>query len=120
MWLRVSLPPFAATGASIRIAQRHAATGDRLDRGAPLVDVTVDFSAGVFRDCPPVMTFRIVMQEAAWLRHLEILPGEAATPDAPIALLSTDATSAPEPAAREARVTMASILHHDDWWTSGA
>jgi len=35
-------------------------------------------------------------------------------------LLSTDATSAPEPAAREARVTMASILHHDDWWTSGA
>lgn len=119
MWLSVSLPDFAA-GASVRVAQCHAAEGDRLECGAALVDLVIDFSAGVLRDCPPVATCRIVLQEAGWLRVLAVAAGDDVPADGLVALLATEADEAPAPASREARLTAASVLHHDDWWASGA
>lgn len=119
MWLGVSLPAFAAT-AAVRVVALHAAPGDRLEPGALLADLVIDFGVGLMRDCPPVSTCRILLQEGGWLRTLTLAEGQAVAAGQPFALLSTGHDEPPAPPAREARVTLASILHHDDWWSAGA
>lgn len=120
MWLRISLPAFSASGAVARLARRHASPGSRLDRGDSLLDLTVDMSGGVVRDCPPISTCRIILQEAAWLRAICIDEGAEIGRDAVLALLSTEPDEREVPPQREARVTAASMLVHTDWWTFGA
>lgn len=119
MWLGVSLPAFAET-AAVRVAAVHAAAGDRLEPGGVLADLMIDFGAGLMRDCPPVSTCRIILQEGGWLRTLTLVEGQPVAAGEPFALLSTEADGLPASPAREARVTLASILHHDDWWSAGA
>jgi hypothetical protein len=118
MWLTVPLPTFDNGEAVGRLARLHATIGRRLEPGDVLADVTIDLSAGVARDCPPVTTCRIVMREAAWLREVLISKEHQALGGMPIALLSTDPASPTEPPARQARTTVAAIVHHEDWWAT--
>jgi hypothetical protein len=120
MWLRIALPAFARSDAVARLARLHASPGTWLDRGASLLDLTVDMSGGVVRDCPPVSTCRIVLQEPLWLRSLHVEEGEPIGAGATLALLSTDERSDPEDPAREARIAVASILAFGDWWSGAA
>ncbi len=115
MWLSVSLPLFGA-GSSARLAQVHRAEGAHLAKGDNLLDLTVDLSAGVTRDCPPVSTCRVTLREEAWLRSIVVAPEGRIEEGAVLALLSTDPDSPQETPAREARVTVAAVLHHADWW----
>lgn len=120
MWLRVSIPSFGTPGALVRLERLHAAAGDQLSKGDSLLDLIVDLSAGVVRDCPPISTCRIFLREPAWLRSVEVQPGVALAPDTCLALLSSEPDSVPEVPQREARVSVATMLHHTDWWTYGA
>jgi hypothetical protein len=114
MLLGLALPDFGPDARCTLIAW-HAAPGDALVAGAPLVDLRVDLSGGLAQDCPPVTTCRILLGEAAWLRQTFAAAGDTA-PDR-LALLSTepDLPADGEPA-RAVRSTAAAILHHDDWW----
>jgi pyruvate/2-oxoglutarate dehydrogenase complex dihydrolipoamide acyltransferase (E2) component len=118
MWLAVTVPAFSTADADVRVARVHAADGDRLPRGQALFDLTVDLSAGVVRDCPPVSTCRIVLREETWLRRLCVEPGDKVAPGQSLALLSSEADEPSAAPAREARVTAATMLHHADWWAT--
>ncbi len=118
MWLSVHLPRLDSTCASGRLARLHASIGSHLAAGDAFADVTIDLSAGVMRDCPPVTTCRIVLQEPAWLRRLLISPTEPVAGGGLIALFSITPDSPPEDPSRHARANLAMILHHEDWWES--
>lgn len=120
MWLRVSLPDFGVAAFSARVARIYPSEGAQLRRGDRLFDLTVDLSGGVTRDCPPISSCRIVLREDVWLRRLMVAPGEELGEPAVLALISTDPDGAEEPAMREARVTVATMLLPGDWWASGA
>lgn len=118
MWLSVHLPRLDSTCASGRLARLHASIGSHLAAGDAFADVTIDLSAGVMRDCPPVTTCRIVLQEPAWLRRVLISPTEPVAGGGLIALFSITPDSPPEDPSRHARANLAMILHHEDWWES--
>lgn len=120
MWLRISVPAFNVAGALVRLERLYAGVGDRLRKGDSLLDLIVDLSAGVVRDCPPISTCRIFLREEAWLRSVEVGSNVEIAPGAQLALLSTEPDSPPETPRREARVSVATMLHHTDWWTYGA
>lgn len=119
MWLRVSLPAFGSDQAKVRLSRFHAGQGDRLARGDALLDLIVDLSGGVVRDCPPISTCRIIIREEAWLRDILVGPDRDIEPGRALALLSTAPDSPFVEPAREARVTAATMLQHADWWTYG-
>ena len=118
MWLAILLPALDSSHASGRLAKLHASVGDLLRPGDVLADVTIDLSAGIARDCPPVTTCRIVLQEAAWLREVLISPECPIAAGSAIALLSSEADSPAQAPSRRARTTVAAILHHEEWWAS--
>ena len=116
MLLDLSLPEFGPE-ASCTLLAWHGAAGDHLTAGAPLVDLRVDLSGGVQQDCPPVSVCRIVLREPAWLRQTLADPGSLLAAGQALAMLSSDAQAPPGGETRAAaRVTVAAILHHDDWW----
>jgi pyruvate/2-oxoglutarate dehydrogenase complex dihydrolipoamide acyltransferase (E2) component len=120
MWLTISVPAFSGSDPAVSVARVHASNGDRLARGQTLLELTVDLSGGLARDCPPISTCRIVLREEAWLRSMCVQPGDHVSPGEPLALLSDDAGSRPEKPVREARVTVATVLHQTDWWATGS
>lgn len=120
MWLVVTVPSFSVAGADVRVARVHAADGGLLSRGKAVFDLTVDLSAGVMRDCPPISMCRIVLREEAWLRRLCVEPGDQVAPGQALALLSSRPDDPEAAPAREARVTAATMLRHADWWAAEA
>lgn len=120
MWVQLTLPSFSETGALVRLERFYAKEGDRLARGTKLLDLFVDLSAGVVRDCPPISTSRIFMREELWLRSIAIGPDAPLATGSILALLSDEPDSLLEPPRREARTSVATMLHHTDWWTYGA
>ena len=114
--LKLSLPPIVELMSSAVVDTAHANIGARLERGARLVDLTVDLSAAIAHDCPPVSHFRIAMMEPVWLRRVCVAAGDEVEVDAPIALFST---LEDEPlvgaAVRGARVTVMGILSPSLW-----
>jgi hypothetical protein len=116
MWLVVSTPAFSVLDPRVRLARVYASEGDRLARGQTLLDLDVDLSGGMVRDCPPISTCRIVLREEACLRSLRVRPGDEVAPGDALAFLSGEPNSPQDEPAREARVTVATILSHADWW----
>ena len=120
MWLQVSTPTFGTDGALVRLERLYAAEGDLLDKGDSLLDLLVDLSAGVVRDCPPISTCRIFLREPAWVRAIEVQPDVPIAAGACLVLLSLEPDLERAAPQREARVSVATMLHHNDWWTYGA
>ncbi len=120
MLLGLTLPDFGAAARCTLLAW-HAAAEEELAAGAALLDLRVDLSGGIVRDCPPVTTCRIVLREPARLRQRLAEAGAAIPPSAPLALLSTRTdTPLDGVPVRGLRCTVAAILHHADWWAEGA
>lgn len=53
-----------------------AKAGDALRPGTPLLELRVDLGAAKAQDCPPLLFFRIIATERAWLRAISVAPGE--------------------------------------------
>jgi hypothetical protein len=120
MWLRVPLPHFLIDGVTAKIARRFGGVGDLLEVGDPLLDLMVDLSGGALRDCPPVSVCRVVMRERGWLREIAPL-GEFDLADTRgLAMLSSEPDTPHDTPTRDARTTVAAIVHHEDWGAWGA
>lgn len=117
MLMALPLPAFGTAFVTATINALHAAEGAFLASGTALLDFSVDFSGGVAYDCPPISHFRVVIRDAGWLLRLSVAKGQAVEPGTMLAILGTEQGEDPDgQITREARVTLASMLHHDDWW----
>jgi hypothetical protein len=52
-----------------------AKTGDELRPGTPLLELRVDLGSDKMQDCPPVIFFRIIATERAYLRRFDVMLG---------------------------------------------
>jgi pyruvate/2-oxoglutarate dehydrogenase complex dihydrolipoamide acyltransferase (E2) component len=119
--LNLTLPRINELMTTAVIRTIHAQVGDALPLGAKLLDLSVDLSAAMSHDCPPLSLYRIAMRDRVWLRKLAVAPGDDVAAGALVALFSTepDETLEGEPA-RGVRVTIAGIIDESDWWLEDA
>ncbi len=98
----------------------RANEGDELRVGGKLFDITVDLSEIALHDCPAVSHYRLAVRERAWLRRIEVKPGDDVPPRTIIATLSTDPNESLDgPPSREIRSMIAGILYQSDFWSAG-
>jgi hypothetical protein len=103
------------TTAVIRVV--HADIGTLLPLSAKLLDLSVDLSAVMPHDCPPVSLYRFALRDRVWLRELAVVPGDDIAIGTCIALFSTSPDESIEgDPARSVRVTIAGILDRTSWW----
>lgn len=119
--LNLTLPRINELMTTAVVRTLHAEVGAALTLGAKLLDLSIDLSAAMPHDCPPLSLYRIAMRDRVWLRKLAVAPGDDIEVGALVALFSTEAdeTLEAEPA-RAARVTIAGILDESDWWLEDA
>jgi hypothetical protein len=87
-----------------------ANTGDALRPGTPLLEVRVDLGAAKAQDCPPLLFFRIIATERAFLRSLLVAAGQVLKVGTPCGVATTVADESCEgPAARSLRTTSVAI-----------
>jgi pyruvate/2-oxoglutarate dehydrogenase complex dihydrolipoamide acyltransferase (E2) component len=85
--------------------------GTHVERGTRLVEMRVDLGKVVAQNCTPVFDFRIVANEAGWVRSVSAAPGAVAQVGAPLAIVSSVQDESPEgAAARPLRVNVGVIL----------
>jgi hypothetical protein len=119
--LTLTLPRINEYMSTATIKSIYTAEGASLALGQKLLDLSIDLSAIVPHDCPPISFYRISMRERVWLRRLIVMPGTDAEVGAALACFSTlpDEPLDREPA-RAVRVTIAGIIDQSDWWRRGA
>ena len=87
-----------------------AKPGDALRPGSALLEMRVDLCAAKVQDCPPILFFRIITTERAYLRSLNVAPAEVLDLSAPLGLATTEiGESLQGPAARVLRTTSVAI-----------
>jgi len=102
------------------IRKIYATQGELLTVGAKFLDFTVDLSARVQHDCPPIQHYRLAVRDRAWLRCLAVSAGEEVATGSALALLSTVPDEPLDGApARIVRVSVAGIIDSADWWMDG-
>lgn len=120
MLLTLTLPRINDYMTTAVIKKIHAAAGASLTVGANLLDLSVDLSAVLPHDCPPVSLYRIALRDRVWLRRLDVAPGDEVEIGAALAQFSTELEEPlrGEPA-RAVRISLAGIIDHSDWWADG-
>jgi hypothetical protein len=104
------------TGATFEFL--HAQPGDAMKMGSKLLDFSVDLSSAFAQECPPISFYRVVLREKAWLRKLDLTPGQFCELDEVVAIFSSSPDEdLDQPIARAVRTTVAGIVHHDAMWT---
>ena len=112
------LPPIVTQMSGATIECVYAKPGDAVKMGSKLVDLSIDLSSAFAQECPPISFFRVVMREAAWLRKLDLVPGQFCNLEEVMAIFTTDpAEDFSQPAVRPIRTTAAGIVHHESMWT---
>jgi hypothetical protein len=114
--LSLTLPPIVPQMTAAVIDRVYAVVGAPMTIGARFLDLTVDLSAVALHDCPPISHYRLVIRDRAWLRRLDVGPGESALVGASLALLSTEPEEPLDGApARAARVGVAGVIPQMAW-----
>jgi hypothetical protein len=116
MPIPICLPDFLPDFMSGVIRAVHLGEGDRVTPGTALADFSVDLSAGQSYDCAPIAHYRLVFGEEGRLARLDIRQGQVIAAHAVLGLLDLEPKEETAAGGRTARVMVASILHHDDWW----
>jgi hypothetical protein len=114
--LNLTLPRINPHMTTAVIDQIHAVVGAPLPVGGKLFDLTVDLSAAASHDCPPVAHYRLVVRDRAWLRRLDVAPGDTPEVGASLALFSTEPDEPLDaPPARQVRLTVAGVIQQSIW-----
>jgi hypothetical protein len=115
--LTLTLPKLGEHMTTAVIKTLYGAPGTLLLPGSKLLDLSVDLSALIPQDCPPIALYRIALRERVWLRELAVTAGDEIPVAAPLARFSTDPDESldafPE---RALRVTIAGIVDASEWW----
>ena len=102
------------------IKKLHATEGTSLTIGAKLLDFTVDLSASLLHDCPPISHYRVTLRDRVWLRRLAVAAGDKVAIGETLARFTTEPD---EPLdgdpVRAVRVSLAGIIDPSDWWIGG-
>ncbi|MFI4976869.1 MAG: hypothetical protein ACHP84_20235 [Caulobacterales bacterium] len=102
--------------ASAQIDAIHLAEGAAVAVGGKLLDLTIDLSAAVPHDCPPVNHFRLILRDAVWLRRLDVAVNDQPDVGASLALFSTEPDEPLDSApTRQVRLAIAEIFHQSAW-----
>lgn len=119
--LTLTLPRINEYMSTATIQSVYAAEGASLTPGLKLLDLSIDLSAIVPHDCPPISFYRISMRERVWLRRLNVTAGTDVEVGAALACFSTlPGESLNSGPSRAVRVTIAGIIDQSDWWRRGA
>jgi hypothetical protein len=94
----------------------YASPGSALDIGESVIDFSVDLSAGQAFDCAPIAHYRLALAEPGQLKSIDVVEGQEIALDTIIGMLDVEDGRSDDASDRAARVNVASILHHDDWW----
>lgn len=116
MLLSLTLPRINAYMTIAIIDAVHASVGTALPIGGKLVDLTIDLSAAAPHDCPPISHYRLTMRDRAWLRRIDVAPGDEPAVGASLALFSTEPDEPLDaPPARALRVAVAGLINQSLW-----
>jgi hypothetical protein len=114
--LNLVLPRINPHMATAKIDRVHASVGAAMPVGGKFLDLTIDLSAATPHDCPPVSHFRLVVRDKAWLRRLEVSPGDEPEVGAGLALFSTTPDEPLDGApARAVRIAIVGIIPQPVW-----
>jgi len=114
--LTLNLPHILDYMTAASVEAIHAGVGDELERGAKLLDLKVDLTAGAAHDCPPISYYRILLRERARLTALGVSCGDEPLVGAELARFASLAPETGEGAeGRPARVAIAAIFGPDVW-----
>lgn len=107
-------------GATARIEALHVRVGDRLARGTPLFDFSVDLGQIVGHLCPPIAFHKAVAQEEGLVLSLAAEPGAVFEANAELGRIgrAADDPTDEEPS-RGFRIVIAGISWNPEMWTSG-
>ena len=72
MILALTLPRVGTQMHQGTVHRLLAKAGDELRPGTPVLEVRVDLGAAKAQDCPPLLFFRIIATERAYLRTLDV------------------------------------------------
>jgi len=116
--LNLTLPRINEHMTTAVIKTIHAEAGTALPLGAKLLDLSIDLSAMLPHDCPPVSMYRIALRDRVWLRKLAVAPGDEIAVGGVLAVFTTapDESMDAEPD-RAVRVTIAGIIDPSSWWS---
>jgi hypothetical protein len=115
--LNLTLPRINEHMTTAVVRTIHAEVGALLPIGAKFIDLSVDLSAAMPHDCPPISLYRFALRDRVWLRKLAVAPGDGIAVGSAIALFTTSPDESIEgDPARSVRVTIAGILDRTGWW----
>lgn len=116
MLLSLTLPRINERMSRAKIDLVHAKLDTLAPVGSKLLDLTIDLSAEAVHDCPPLSHYRMVLRDKAWLRRLEVAPGDTPDVGAALALFSTTPDEPLDgPPQREVRLSIAWISGRSGW-----
>jgi hypothetical protein len=114
--LNLPLPRINPYMSTAIIDKIHVAMDSAMPLGSKLLDLTLDLSAAVPHECPPVGHYCLIMRDRVWLRRLYIAPGDEPAVGANLVMFSTEADEPLDgPPSRQARVTIVGIVPVLSW-----
>ena len=117
MLLNLTLPRINEHMTTAVVKTIDPAVNTELPLGAKLMDLSVDLSAVLPHDCPPISLYRLALRDRVWLRKLAVGVGDDVAVGAVLAQFSTEPD---EPIdgdpARAVRVIVAGIIDPGSWW----
>jgi len=120
MIISFKLPSLVDVGCIYSINNIYIGENEFVERGTKLLDIKVDMNEMLLHDCPSINFYRLVAQESAWVRKLNISPGQQIDNDFLLGVFSTEQS---EPILddfifeRGIRFGYAGIIHEVDWYS---
>lgn len=96
MILALTLPRLGSLMHQGTIHKLLAKAGDELKPGTPLLEVRVDLGMAKAQDCPPLLFFRIIATERAYLRSLDVSHAELLDVGARLGVATSDSNETTE------------------------
>ena len=115
--LNLTLPRIHERMTTAVVKTIYADINMALPLGAKLMDLSIDLSAVMPHDCPPISMYRIALRDRVWLREIVVVIGDDIAVGTTLARFSTEPDeSLDDDPVRAVRVTIAGIIDPASWW----